>query len=411
MSVFRFYLDCRRADNLGQYPLRLAFTKERKTAYITTEIRLREDQWDADNGMVVRHPKAKTINGILIHMLGEAEQAYFDNRSKYMRWSAADIMKTIKIEIGEDTAPLVQTFVSRYIRFASRKKNARTKEIYDMTLTHMRRFAKNLDELKFEDITHRWLMEFEDYLSQTSPSANARSIHFRNIRAVFNDAIDDEVTTYYPFRKFKIKKEPTRKRSLSIEQLARLFSYPVEEYARWYHDYFMLSFYLIGINTHDLCYLEEIYNGRIEYKRAKTGKLYSIKVEPEALAIINRHRGERYLLDALDRFRQVRSVTQYTNTALQEIGKTMQGKYGRRKEQALHPDISMYWARHSWATLAAYLDIPKETIAAALGHGGRDITDIYIRFDEKKIDEANRKVIDALNAEIERQQKLKEEGI
>jgi integrase len=81
----------------------------------------------------------------------------------------------------------------------------------------------------------------------------------------------------------------------------------------------------------------------------------------------------------------------------------MQGKYGRRKEKALHPDISMYWARHSWATLAAYLDIPKETIAAALGHGGRDVTDIYIRFDEKKIDEANRKVIDALNAEIARQ--------
>jgi hypothetical protein len=49
--------------------------------------------------------------------------------------------------------------------------------------------------------------------------------------------------------------------------------------------------------------------------------------------------------------------------------------------------------RHTWATLAAELDIPKETISAALGHGKKTVTDIYIQFDRKKIDEANRKVI------------------
>lgn len=52
---------------------------------------------------------------------------------------------------------------------------------------------------------------------------------------------------------------------------------------------------------------------------------------------------------------------------------------------------------HTWATLAAYLEIPKETIAAALGHGKKDVTDIYISFDQNKIDEANRRVIDYLN--------------
>lgn len=59
--------------------------------------------------------------------------------------------------------------------------------------------------------------------------------------------------------------------------------------------------------------------------------------------------------------------------------------------------IIIHYARHSWATIAASLDIPKETIAAALGHGGNSVTDIYINFDQKKIDEANRKVIDYLN--------------
>jgi integrase len=58
------------------------------------------------------------------------------------------------------------------------------------------------------------------------------------------------------------------------------------------------------------------------------------------------------------------------------------------------PKVSMYWARHSWATLGAELDIPKETIGAALGHSNKTVTDIYINFDRNKIDRANRQVLD-----------------
>jgi integrase len=57
--------------------------------------------------------------------------------------------------------------------------------------------------------------------------------------------------------------------------------------------------------------------------------------------------------------------------------------------------ITTYTLRHTWATLAAELEIPKETISAALGHAeGSSVTDIYINFNRKKIDAANRKVID-----------------
>jgi integrase len=63
--------------------------------------------------------------------------------------------------------------------------------------------------------------------------------------------------------------------------------------------------------------------------------------------------------------------------------------------QPIEPKLSTYWARHTWATIAAELDIPKETIAAGLGHNiGSPITSIYIDFNMKKVDEANRKIID-----------------
>ena len=66
----------------------------------------------------------------------------------------------------------------------------------------------------------------------------------------------------------------------------------------------------------------------------------------------------------------------------------------------IYSGLTSYWARHTWATLAAELEIPKETIAKALGHGGNEVTDVYIRFDDKKIDIANRRVIDYLNEHI-----------
>ena len=120
-------------------------------------------------------------------------------------------------------------------------------------------------------------------MSQTM-KINAYAIHLRNIRAVFNYAINEEYTTLYPFRKFKIKKEETRKRSLTVEQIRMLRDYPCDDYQKKYRDMFLLMFYLLGINAADLFLAKktDVVNGRLEYKRAKTGKLYSVKIEPEA---------------------------------------------------------------------------------------------------------------------------------
>lgn len=95
------------------------------------------------------------------------------------------------------------------------------------------------------------LENFEAWMAKTM-KVNAYAIHLRNIRTVFNYAIDEEYTTLYPFRRFSIKKEETRKRSLTVEQIRLLRDYPCEEYQIRYRDIFMLMFYLIGVNAADL---------------------------------------------------------------------------------------------------------------------------------------------------------------
>ena len=231
---------------------------------------------------------------------------------------------------------------------------------------------------------------------------NSVAIHLRNIRAVINWAIEEGLTQNYPFKQFKVKYEKTRKRNLTIEQLRTLRDYPCEEFQKQYRDLFMLMFYLIGINTKDLLNLrhKDLVNGRIEYTRAKTGKHYSVKVEPEAMEIIKRYKGKNYLLTPLDRYKDHMNWLHHCNDALKTIGKTY--KIGvKTSGNALFPDLSTYWSRHTWSTIAAELDTPIDVIAHALGHEipGLDVTSIYIHFNEKKVDDANRKVIDLVNSQ------------
>lgn len=269
-------------------------------------------------------------------------------------------------------------------------KTGRTKNLYECTEKKIRSFlGKEADRLRFEQVNVEWLHRFNDYLAQTAPSANSRSIHMRNFRAIFNYAIDNEITTNYPFRRFKIKGEPTRKRNFDVETLRAIFNADVlDPWMVRYRDLFKLTFMLIGINFVDLCNLKDIRNGRIEYVRAKTHKLYSIKLEPEIEEIIAKYRGDIHLLNYMDTYKDYRSFYMNTCTGLKAIRERLAEK------NILNIDtLTTYWARHSWATIAASLDIPKETIAAALGHSSHTVTDIYIEFDYRKVDEANRRVL------------------
>ena len=161
----------------------------------------------------------------------------------------------------------------------------------------------------------------------------------------------------------------------------------------------MLMFYLMGINAADLFNLPPLTGNKITYHRAKTNRLYEIKVEPEAKDIIKKYKGQNFMLNVLDGYKNYKDFLHRMNIGLQKIGEVKrEGRGGKKIITPLFPKLSSYWARHTWATIAAGLDIPKETISAALGHSTNSVTDIYIKFDNRKIDAANRRVIDVLNS-------------
>lgn len=289
------------------------------------------------------------------------------------------------------------TFVVFFNKHLEKYDRRSTRESNEYTLSVMRKFTPDkLDSLNFEDINYAWLSDFENYMKKAGLSQNTRKIHFGNIRTAMREAYKRELTEADPFRRFTFRPAKTRKRSLTVEELRALFDYPVEPFAELYRDMMKLSFMLLGINTVDLYNLREIKNGRIEYDRSKTGGLFSVKVEPEAMEIINRYKGEKGLLSIADRWSDHRNFRHQLNSAIKRIGKA-QGKGKKdKKEDGPFAEVTSYWMRHTWGTIAYELGVSDDTISQALGHqgSGARVTEVYIRRNMDMVDEANRRVLD-----------------
>ena len=405
MAKTSFYLDTRRTKPGRRSVLKIAISNGNSRAYISLHVELLPNQWDAKRSLVVNHPNEKMLNYQTTYVMQQVEHIIFilTIEGRLHSMTAKEIKDEFERrqypqkteEVKKQTEEKKVLFIKHFLSFAESKKKS-TRQVYMQTYSRLVAFMGNkLDTLKYEDITTEWLTRFDNFMAETAPSKNARNIHLRNIRAVFNEAIADNITTFYPFRRFKIRPVATRKRCMKVEDLRTLFSYPAEKHARYYIDIFMLLFMLIGINVVDLCNLKEIVDGRITFHRAKTNRLYSIKIEPEALEIIERYRGNGWLLNILDRYTDHNDFTRRLNSTLQKVGPVKRvGLGGKKIYSPLFPEITSYWSRHSWATIAASLDIPRDTIAHALGHGTNTVTDIYIDYDQNKVDEANRRVLD-----------------
>jgi len=402
MATTSLYLDTRGMAQDRPCPLKVAIRHKNSSSLIGLDnIRLLRTQWDGRS--VTGRPDKDTLNVVIAKRKADIDAALLSvSLSNDLRgMTPVQLREAIQAIVYPDQEHSTHRrsralFVPFYERFTARRNAPGTRDLYNQTLKKIREYDPGADRLVFPDITKDWLEGFDEHLKKTT-SPNIRNRHFRNIRAVFNDAIASDVATASPFRSFKMPKlQATRHRALTIDQLRQLRDYPCMEWQREYVDMFMLSFYLIGINMVDLLHAkkEDVRDGRLEYRRAKTGGLYSVKIEPEAQEIIDRYPGKNWLLCPMDRYASHKNYILRMDKALKKVGLqyvTSTRKVGR----PILPEVSSYWARHTWTTVASNIDIPMEIIGRALGHSWvtKTITSIYIDFDSRKVDEANRKVL------------------
>ena len=349
MASATLYLDKRSRKKDGTYPLKVTISHKGQTARIALEISLAANQWDGEARKVVAHPNKIYLNNFIGQRLIDIRNALLKAQEKGLlkNKTAKQVCNVILAVLSPSDEEQGTTFAAWFDEFTKRHGNKRTREIYESTWAWIVKFEPRASVLRFEDITRDWLERFFCFMAVSSPSQNARNIHLRNIRAVFNDALDNELTTAYPFRRFKIRPVATPKRNLKPDKLRALFTANVPQWQQKYVDCFK--------------------------------RLYSIKIEPEAAELIERYKGTGTLVNFAANYKDYHHFANRLNLNL----------------SSLMPHVTTYWARHSWATIAAAIDVPEDTIAAALGHSSANATtSIYIERERRKVDEANRRVID-----------------
>lgn len=249
------------------------------------------------------------------------------------------------------------------------------------------------------DISHAWLSRFEHYLRATrKQKPGTIDYYLRTLRAVCNRARKEELATanWKPFAGYSTAhlREPTAKRALSMTDAQRIISEtPTTSQEAIAIDLFRFSLFSRGMNLVDMAYLthENIRDGRIEYERRKTGAHYSIALNEHTQAIIERYRDPEspYCLPILAMYHatpkqqreRIHRVTKFVNKSLRAIAKRL----GIPSER-----LTLYSARHTYATALKERGVSVEVISQSLGHADLRTTQIYLKsFDKKVLDDAD----------------------
>lgn len=286
-------------------------------------------------------------------------------------------------------------------RMAARQRELgreRTAETYSAALRSFRCFRDGRD-VPLSRVDSDLLMDYQAWLSGRGVCLNTVSFYMRILRAAYNAAVADEaVTDVRPFRRVYTGIAKTRKRAIALEDLRRikeadLTGQPTLDHAR---DMFLLSFYLRGISFIDMAYLRkaDLIDGHIIYNRRKTGQRLTIAWTPEMQRILDKYPSNPtdYLLPIIRREdanpRAAYRRASYTvNRHLKAIAAML----------GLHTPLTMYVARHSWATAAKAQDIPLSLISEGLGHHSEATTRIYLTtLDHTPLHQANARILASL---------------
>lgn len=257
----------------------------------------------------------------------------------------------------------------------------------------------NKVEILMEDIDSKMIEGYESYLKQKKLTLNTISFYMRILRAIYNRAVKSgTIADKKPFSHVFTTMTKTAKRAIPIQTIQKIAQAHItnknEALAR---DLFLFSFYTRGMSFVDIAYLKktDLNNTYLIYKRKKTGQELKIAWRKEMQELVDRNSSKDgvHLFGILDENseKSLRFQYHYTqciiNTALKRLGKQLN----------LGTNLTMYVARHSWATIARQKNIPLSVICDGMGHNSEKTTQIYLQsVDADAIDRCNDKLIAAI---------------
>lgn len=395
-------LDTRREKSDKTFPIMLRLSHHGKTTSISTGYSIPQNYWDEEGRKIKKGYKGvenvNRINNLLAKERSKALDiiARLHDRNELDFLSITDLKGLISAKGAKAT---FFQYAEKQIEELIKLKRIGNARNYSNILREVKKFRNNVD-FHFRELNYGFLKKFESYYLEKGLGENGLSVYMRGIRAIFNKAIADKLVEKeaYPFDQYTIPSKPTKKRAISLDAIQKIIKLKLvpDSNLSETRNMFLMSFYMMGAPFIDMAFLkkENIVDGRIQYKRRKTGKFFDIKITENLKPILDHYlKGKSkddFLLpiikrsELVDQYKDIQWAQKRYNKRLKDIG----------DKAGIQEKITSYVSRHSFASLANNMAIPVTAISEMLGHQRLSTTQVYLAGLQKDvIDQYNEKIL------------------
>lgn len=395
--------DTRRAKKDGTFPLVFRLSHLGKTLPIPTGLSIKTSDWDGKKRVVKKTYMGVTSVSRLNNQLQKRKATIFDTITKLDEEGALNgysIAQLKKVIIGAETNSDFFTYTNNLIAELNKAGRYGNAKIYTTIVGVLTSFHKK-SSVDFREINYDFLKKFETFHLAKGNSWNSLSVYIRTIRAIYNQAITTGVVEkkYYPFEAYKIRQTKTQKRAISNIELKKIIDLKLDENHECFHarNYFIISYFLYGINFIDMAFLKHsnIIDGRIQFKRRKTGKEYTIKISPQLQQLLtfylNGEKTNEYIFPIIKREME---IDKYHDI------KWARGRYNKKLKKiaelcSIETNMTSYVSRHSFATQAMLKNIPLTAISEMMGHARLNTTQVYLKtLPNEVLDDYNEQILE-----------------
>lgn len=420
MASFKFVL--RPSSKAGRHvgTLSLRVIQDRKPKTVSLPWRLYSEEWDEAMQVVLfsssNYSRRDYLSGVQgqITLSREKLNGIILNLEKKGRYTTADVLGAFHRASEEDK---LLSYVSTLSRELMANGQYRTANAYGTVCRKVTIF-NNGDNILLKNIDNMFVRKFEMYLKENGKRPNTISYYMRNLRAIYNKAVEEKRIVAggeNPFAGVFTGVEETKKRALSADEVNRLRTIDFKKLFQQSHPNTREHFYIQGLFSswqlfffclyaHGMCFVDmaflkksHVNNGVIRYYRRKTGKQIEVPVNEEMQLII-------------DRFAPMMENSEYLFPVVKREGSggklvyetAMRTQNRRLKKLAemtgLSKGVSTHVARHSWATICKNELLPLSVISEGLGHSSEKMTRKYLAsFDQSVLGNAGKTVLMAIS--------------
>lgn len=385
-----------RTNAKNEAPLYLRVIANRKPKYIALKLFVNVDYWDENTMQVKRgHQNMQRINNFITTKLAEAQSMSLEAQAKEKVVTSQTMKNNLLGRSGVDFLEYFNAYNDKLILRDKINTHRRANSVYIKIKDYMKG-----QHLAIEDITVKWLKDYELYLSsEKNNSINTIHTEMKGIRRIINEAISEDILKpeNSPFLKFKLKWENVEKNYLTEEELLLIenLELPEGECLGVHRDIYVMATYAGGLRVSDLLQLrwKDFDGEKLTVKTQKTGSVVYIKLPTKALEIMEKYKAMAFLSEGFVfpimckyknlesekyRLQAISSATAYINKDLRKLAELA----------CIDKHIHFHTSRHTWATRALRKGMRIEYVSKLMGHASIKTTQVYAKIVNEELDKA-----------------------